>query len=270
MTRPAYAASEVSTGTDVPPEWLFQTIAHSADTVLDNAGHAIRHGLAVRESADQAGREFNGRHLLHHVTAAHDSQCGTIPDLAAWNRDVGAELETLDDATSLAGRAIPAPDDDVPPDARPATVAHLAGTVLVALGHARVHSVCAQKAPDQKSRLFHVDHALSHLGEALEHQRKYISALAAYFPDVAAELDALEKVTSLGSRAPVDTARSYQLADFRLHDRCDYCGDPKAPGRACDNPLCAKSAETDRGRARAELAAELAAAAGSRWEGPIS
>jgi hypothetical protein len=254
----------------VPPGFLFQAVAHSSDTVMDNLGHACRHAVAVRNSSGEEERTFNLAHVVHHIGAAYHSQRAAIPDLAAWNPGVRAALIELDDISRLpgspAGRSIPPPGDDMPPADRPVTVAHLASAVWDNICNAKLHADRATDVPDHAAMLIHLSHVQSHVDGAIEHQRKYISALRWWYPDVAAELDALEAVTSLGSRSDLGTERAHPglpLAD----DRCDLCGDPKTPGRPCDNPVCAGSADTDAARARAELAAEFAK--GSRWEGAL-
>ena len=225
----------IQPASEVPAEDLAIAVAHSADTVLNNLGHASRHALAVQNAATPESRVYNLKHLVGHVQRAGRHQRKNIEILARYRPDFAAELARLDEATQLtpparsAGGAVsvPAPADDVPPASRPATVMHLAGTVAVALGHAELHAVEAQQAAGSASRAFHMRHCSRHIGEALEHQRKAVAALVAYFPEVGHEITSLAAVTSPASpasRTPVvDTDRSAGLA--LAGQRCDGCGE---------------------------------------------
>jgi hypothetical protein len=123
-------------------------------------------------------------------------------------------------ATPLpAPEAVPAPDQ-----AR--TVAHLSQTVLSALGHVSRHVAAAQASgSDAVSRTFNLDHASRHIGDAVSHQRKLLSALTQYNPAIGAELGKLRQVTEAG--APPDAPPPDQ--DARGADYDVTAPDPFAP-----------------------------------------
>lgn len=114
--------------------------------------------------------------------------------------------------SQMAVAPVPAPET-VPAADQARTIAHLASTVLSALGHVSRHAAAAQHPDSPASRDFNLRHAVSHVGEAVEHQRKLISVLAAYHPEVGAELGKLRVVTDPGSTAPVPD-RSAEPADY--------------------------------------------------------
>lgn len=241
---------------DTPPADYQRTLAHISDNVLSNQAHAVRHAVAARNAADRASRGFNLLHLEHHVRAAQGHQRTTISILRAWSPEIRAELDKLTAAADPdPARSLPVPEPEaVPEPQRPATLGHLASTVLVNQGHVLVHAVSALQAPDQKSRMFALDHCDSHLAGAVEHERKFISALCAWFPEIRDELGKLTDLTSPASRSPVDAGRS--VGGVMVEPRCDGCGALEIPGVPCLE--CGRSADAYE-RAAGELRERFAA-----------
>lgn len=95
----------------------------------------------------------------------------------------------------IQARQTPLTPENVPPRDRSRTVAHLASTMLTAVGHVQRHVQAAQSTKDPSSITFNLQHAATHVDEAHEHAQKLIAALAAYHPDVADELDKLHETT---------------------------------------------------------------------------
>ena len=253
----------IQPASEIPPEDLAIAVAHSADTVLNNLGHANRHAIAVQLAGTPESRAYNLKHLAGHVQRAGRHQRKHLEILARYRPDFAAELARLDEATQLAGRAaIPAPDDDVPPDSRAATIMHLGVLSPSRSGTLSSTRWKAQKAPDSASRTFHMRHCSKHIGEALEHERKAVAALVAYFPEIGDEVTSLAAVTSPASRAPVDADRSAGLAG----QRCNYCGE-LSPCIDLECPGSGAPWQSVQERAHDELAAQFAA--GSLWDGAL-
>lgn len=82
-----------------------------------------------------------------------------------------------------------------PPRDRAQTIAHLTATVQNALGHVLTHTQSAAESTNAASRKFNLEHALNHLGEAIEHHLKMINQFQEYWPEIGKEYDALEKAT---------------------------------------------------------------------------
>ncbi len=95
-------------------------------------------------------------------------------------------------APQPASPLVPAPD-------RARTVAHLAHTARVAVGHVARHIGEAQAAASPESVRFNLEHAATHIGEAAEHQDKLLGALTRYYPEVAGELGKLGQAVKPGS-----------------------------------------------------------------------
>jgi hypothetical protein len=116
------------------------------------------------------------------------------------------EITELTAARAMTGSppALPVPQPDLVPAGpdRARTVAHLADTVLSALGHATRHLAAAQTAPDRASAEFNLAHAAHHTRQAVDHQGKLVAALAQYHPAVAAELAKLHQVTQPAGLGP--------------------------------------------------------------------
>ncbi len=256
----------------IPPGSLARTVAHECQSVISGLGHAFDHAIAAKNAPDAEERSFNTRHALGHVTGTHDRMKKFLTILAAYDREIRAEIEQLDDVTSLTAvryldggetEVIPPPDDDVPPAGRAATVAHLSATVYVDSGHSVRHMARAQTAPDHKSFLFDLGHAISHITGALEHERKLISNLNGYYRDVAEQLDRIGGLTGLGSRSPLDEDRaSASLA------KCRQCWGPVVAGVCADCEWrSAEAAERAQLDAYAEQAKQFTRS--SRWEGAL-
>jgi hypothetical protein len=102
--------------------------------------------------------------------------------------------------------AKPAPEPEKTPEPDQArAVAHLSDGVLTNLGHAARHLDTLQDPVVQKDpeRLkFNISHLEDHLAESLDHARRLQAALAAYYPDVAAELGKLHNVSQMGAALP--------------------------------------------------------------------
>jgi hypothetical protein len=259
MSIPVPAADLVPAG----PERAV-SVAHAAQEVLSDIAHASRHAGAVaaaRKAGNQERVRFNLLHVSNHVGGAIVQQNSSISNLVQLDPKSGAELARLRDTAGRSSWQYAPPGP-----ARHKTPAHLASTVLVALTHSREHVVACQQAPDDENLAFDLEHLTKHIEEAHSHQRKYVGAVSEFFPAVAAELAALGALADTGRGVPAG-ARSALL------DRCDTCGEPKVPGRPCDDEQCPGSAgdpdpgERARDRAYERTMAEFAAL--SRWEGPV-
>jgi len=186
-------------------------VAHAAQEVLSDIAHAKRHAAAAASAGNPERVAFNLKHVENHIGGAIKQQNSSISNLVQLDQRAGAELAKLRDTTARALSALcPVPGcvtgarawQYAPPGpARGRTPAHLAQTVLVALTHARQHVLSSQDAPDADNLKFDLEHLISHVDEAIGHQRKYLGAVAEIFPDVAAELGALGELSDLGSTA---------------------------------------------------------------------
>ena len=127
----------------------------------------------------------------------------------------------------------------------------------MALIHARAHASSALAAPDAENLTFELEHLTSHIREALEHQRKYVGAIAEIFPAVAAELTALARLADLGAAA--GTAQRSAASDGRVL---------LAQMMACD-PLSDEELGGDLSVLAAYEKTRRDYAAGSRWAGAI-
>ena len=190
------------------------SVAHAAQEVLSDIAHASRHADAAAAGGNPERVKFNVLHVKNHVTGAIRQQNSSISNLIQLDPRAGEELEKLRDTARTWEYAPPGP-------ARGRTPAHLAQTVLVALTHARQHVIAAQAAGDAQNLKFELGHLISHIAEALEHQRKYLGAVAEIFPPVAAELAALGKLADLGSAVKVPERsmedRRYDEDDDSFH-----------------------------------------------------
>lgn len=237
------------------------SVAHAGAEVLSDIAHADRHVGAVaaaRKAASPERVRFNLLHAQRHVGGAITQQNSSISNLVQLDPRAGAELDKLRDTTSPERSWQYAP----PGPARGRTPAHLAQTVLVALTHSRQHVTACQNAKDAEQLTFEMDHLTSHIQEALDHQLKYLGAIAEFFPAVAAELGALGAKADVGSilRAPADRAYAgLSPLDFR----CGGCGEPVTPGQPCDTCGDARGAVE---KAREEWRQRIRVEAGSRWE----
>lgn len=93
------------------------------------------------------------------------------------------------DATAMPKQE-PVPDGD-----RSRTAAHLASTVLTALGHVSRHLSAASEAGNPASREFNLEHARRHVAEGLDHHRKLITILSRHHPGFGDEFSKLDKTT---------------------------------------------------------------------------
>ena len=94
----------------------------------------------------------------------------------------------------------------------------------------------AQYADDRDILEFNLHHVLNHVTEAVDHQRKTIAVLCAYFPAVRDELGRLTEITD-----PACADRSVGLPLAGL--RCAVCGEPRTPGGRCADPECEMSGD---------------------------
>jgi hypothetical protein len=210
-------------------------VAHASQEVGSEIAHASRHADAAAAAASPERVKFNLEHCAAHIRGGIAQQNSSISNLIQLDPRAGDELARLRDTASPARSSWQyAP----PGPARGKTPAHLAQTVLVALSHARQHCSAAQAARDPENLDFDISHLRSHLDEALDHQRKYCGAIAEFFPAVAAELDALGKLSDLGKLREVAGGKDARmmlvrlLADGPLGD--DELDDRAGPGEAID------------------------------------
>ena len=235
-------------------------VAHAGAEVLSDIAHADRHAGAVaaaRKAASPERVRFNLLHAQRHVSGAITQQNSSI---RTWSSSTRGQAPSWISSATQPARSGHGSTRRGP--ARGRTPAHLAQTVLVALTHSRQHVTACQEAKDAEQLTFEMDHLTSHTQEALDHQLKYLGAIAEFFPAVAAELGALGAKADVGSilRAPADRAYAgLSPLDFR----CGGCGEPVTPGQPCDTCGDARGAVE---KAREEWRQRIRVEAGSRWE----
>jgi hypothetical protein len=123
-----------------------------------------------------------------------------IAELAPDEVPVAAEARiSLDEAVA---RPAAKPEETPSPD-RIRAVAHLADGVLTGLNHSARHLDAAKTSASNPERLrFNLEHLDLHLGDAVDHARRLVAGLAAYYPEIGAELGKLHQVTQPARSAP--------------------------------------------------------------------
>lgn len=111
--------------------------------------------------------------------------------------------------------------EDVPPPDRPNTVAHLAYGTGTEIGHVQRHIAQAQEAGTAEGVKFNLAHGSAHAEGARDHVTRLLSALAAFYPEVGAELDRLREVSEPGSEPPAEPV-SREYAKAREETRAAY------------------------------------------------
>jgi hypothetical protein len=89
----------LAAGEKIPASALRPRLAHLADTVLNDAGHAARHLEAARAAETPEELSFNLRHVMRHLASVTEHGRKLVDALDEYDPAIGAETGKLRDAT---------------------------------------------------------------------------------------------------------------------------------------------------------------------------